>query len=363
MKSLKSIGNLNNVDDFSVQDATINNLTVNNIIGGSLVTASSNLGSTDIIVGNSGLKDVKSSSVSIDSTNNMIVPGSLTSNAINTYGSSGSDVIFAYDSTGWTLVGTAVNYEYGFTFSTSTQLTISGLSFFKTSGMTSPSHTMHLWNSTGTLIGTSTFSNEILGAWNSASFSSSNPIIISGNYTISLVISSDTYLPNRAGTLPETKNGITLNNNVYNALCGYPTTLYGNSFEFALDIVKYSQFIITPGTSISSTGSIGFSGLTSSKIIWAICTPNGTNSTVTINSASSGISSIVYSATGIFIVNFTQLFLFPPSISINIITTSANATSYIPYVGVLTTSFVQVLTLEPGVAWYNVPFNIMIVGL
>ena len=66
--------------------------------------------------------------------------------------------------------------ELGMRFTTSVGGTISGLRFYKMAGDTGP-HTGSLWTSTGTLLGTVTFTNESFSGWQTATFSS--PIQIS----------------------------------------------------------------------------------------------------------------------------------------------------------------------------------------
>lgn len=70
--------------------------------------------------------------------------------------------------------------ELGMRFTSSATGTITGLRFYKMAGDTGP-HTGSLWTSTGTLLGTVTFTNESISGWQTATFS--EPIQIARGVT------------------------------------------------------------------------------------------------------------------------------------------------------------------------------------
>lgn len=80
---IKSIGNVNNIDDFCVDNATITNLTatnatITNLTVPNIVTSSSTLTANNLIKGDTGAKTVKTTGVTVDSSDNVTLPSAST---------------------------------------------------------------------------------------------------------------------------------------------------------------------------------------------------------------------------------------------------------------------------------------------
>jgi hypothetical protein len=256
------------------------------------------------------------------------------------YVSGSTGVVFGNTAASWALANEGSVVEIGYAFSTSSILTLGGLSCFHPSGMSSTSHNLHIWNSIGSLIATATTTSETTSAWNFATINTAPLTLSVGNYTVSMTLASDFLIPFRSGTLPETRNGITLTNNVYSNTAGsYPTTLYGNTSEIGVDIVlavvanlytssitpqllttnrtltvpdKTGTLIINtdlaPYPQIFASGGTGSSYGGSPKIIFGMVSPSTWV-------GSFGIASISKTGTGTYTLTFVNSFANVPSIT------------------------------------------------
>ena len=74
----KSQSNINYLSDFTCESATIHNLTTTNLTGTNLVSSTSIITSNALVKGDTGSKDVKTSGVLCDSSNNLTGMGNIT---------------------------------------------------------------------------------------------------------------------------------------------------------------------------------------------------------------------------------------------------------------------------------------------
>lgn len=134
--------------------------------------------------------------------------------------------------------------ELGMKFSASSNGTITGVRFYK-GALNTGTHVGNLWSSSGTLLGTVTFSGETASGWQTASFAS--PIAVtsgttyvisyhcSGNYSAtgngfgSAVTNGPLTAPSSAGS---TGNGVY----VYGASSAFPTNSF-NATNYWVDVV------------------------------------------------------------------------------------------------------------------------------
>ena len=126
--------------------------------------------------------------------------------------------------------------ELGMKFQASVSGTVSGVKFYKGTGDTG-SHEGRLWTSTGTLLGTVTFSNESASGWQTAYFS--NPIALNANETYVVSYHSNGHYASTSGyfTAPVTNGPLTApagNNGVfaYGTSALFPTNSYGSANYF-----------------------------------------------------------------------------------------------------------------------------------
>lgn len=333
----KSMGNINYMPDFNVENETATNITATNLTAANTITTN-NLNITGSVTG-------------LPSTN--LTP--LTTNIFSSSGLSFPEGIAGFS-----------NVEWGNIMIPLYNVNITNLQIYHTTNM-STSHVLNLWNSSGTLLGTASTSSETVG-WN-VSTAFTNPIALTAGQTYYISFSlRNNYIPLATNSFPLTYNTFTITNTCTSATAGtFPGTIGSFSGAFGLDVVF--NYPLNPytlnaiGTSPFSTGSTGTSSLSPTRMIWAICTPNTGSSTVTINTASSGIKSIVYNSKGQFTVTFTNPFNFLPCVNITIESNTSNTIPFIAYFGSLSKTSVQILTLQPNVQWVDVIFSLMIIGI
>jgi len=149
------------------------------------------------------------------------------------------NTLFAANATPATVtVNDPKSVELGMRFTVANAGTINGMRFYKGPQNTG-THTGTLWTSTGTQLGTVTFSNETASGWQSASFS--NPIAVTAgtSYVVSYHTSTGNYSATSGGfNAPISNNGITApqssgsgGNGLYSYGTGtlFPTDSYGAS--------------------------------------------------------------------------------------------------------------------------------------
>jgi hypothetical protein len=115
-------------------------------------------------------------------------------------------------------------------FSVATAGTINGVRFYK-SAQNTGTHTGTLWTSTGTKLGTVTFTNETASGWQSASFATPIAVTAGTSYVVSYHTNTGYYSANAAGfNVPITSNGITAPASVSGATNGVFAYGAGNIF-------------------------------------------------------------------------------------------------------------------------------------
>jgi hypothetical protein len=167
--------------------------------------------------------------------------------------------------------------EVGMKFRSDVSGFITSVRFYKGSGNTG-THVGHLWSSTGTNLGTVSFTNETASGWQQADFPS--PILISANttYIISYYApnggySSDEFFFGNAGVnsppLHALKSGVDGGNGVYlyGTGGGFPTNTF-DAENYWIDVV----FTTTKGPIIS--GVTATAGTTSATITWSTDVPS-----------------------------------------------------------------------------------------
>ena len=199
--------------------------------------------------------------------------------------------------------------ELGMKFRSDNNGYITGLRFYKTTTNTG-THVAHIWSSSGTLLGTATFTGETKSGWQRVSFSapiaiSANTIYIASYFAPAGHYSADTNYFAKAGvdTAPlhapansaNSPNGVY----VYAQNGGFPTNGYQSS-NYWVD-VEYSQNQAgsTNPQLTASASTLGFGSVTvnSSSTLSLALTSSGT-SPVTVNSASiSGAAFTIVGAT------------------------------------------------------------------
>ena len=250
--------------------------------------------------------------------------------------------------------------EIGLVFTLNKTTTVISLSFYHTSGLTSSSRTLRLWNSSGTLLTSGTTSGELTG-WNSAPISSPITLAASTQYTLSFTSDgSSGFVPSvdAVTAFPGTTGTATLVANSTGGAGSFPTGTF-NSFIPAIDInantLQLGQAVASQALSNSSiTNSFGLS----QRILWAVLSPSG--STLTANVASYGFASFTYASVGHYTITYTNSFTYLPCIFMTLIT--SNATYYDIYAEVQTTSGTNVVIIDPLILFADFPFSIVIIG-
>jgi hypothetical protein len=159
------------------------------------------------------------------------------------------------------------SYEVGVQFISSQPGKVTGVRFYKETGMGGYVHVGHLWSSTGQLLATATFTNETASGWQQVSFSA--PVQIQ-SYTVYIASFSTgggsfgitTGFFNSAGVtngpLQALANGAPGGNGVYNTADNFPS-VDGNGMNFWADVAftpSYGGVItrVATRTTESTTG-------------------------------------------------------------------------------------------------------------
>jgi len=156
--------------------------------------------------------------------------------------------------------GTSVNV--GVKFATTVSGAVTGVRFYKASTNVG-THTGSLWTSTGTLLGSVTFSNETASGWQTASFGQPIPVSANTTYVVSYLAPSGHYSADanyfsnqNAGLAPITAlqatgpspNGIYK----YGAGTAFPSTGFNNT-NYYVDAVFQSNVTSTTPPTVTST--------------------------------------------------------------------------------------------------------------
>ena len=268
---------------------------------------------------------------------------------------------YTYNST----AGVAGGNEYGIQITPSITTQITALRFYHaSSGTVATSHTLHLWNSTGTLLATTTTANETSG-WNSAPLTS-NIILTSGaTYTISFTVGTDTVFPvsDQTITFPVNLTQYTEVHGVASTTAGtFPTLILTRPQLIGLDIAIPAQTLqLQQAPASPSLSNSSASGCISGnpRIIFGYVSP--TPSTVTLLYGSYGFATFTYVSLGNYNVVLTNPYIFQPAVVLAM-SNLFNGSNYIAKITNLSPNGFTILLLIPSSGYVDVPFNIMIIG-
>jgi hypothetical protein len=157
--------------------------------------------------------------------------------------------------------GAGPGVELGVKFTSSSNGTITGVRFYKSSANIG-THVGNLWSSTGALLATATFSNETSSGWQQVNFSSpvtitAGTVYVASYYTSVSHFSIDSNAFAAAGVvnppLQALANGVSGGNGVYmyGSTSAFPSSTY-NASNYWVDVV-FAQTTSSPLTSIAVT--------------------------------------------------------------------------------------------------------------
>ncbi len=137
------------------------------------------------------------------------------------------------------------NYELGVKFTASVAGTVTGVRFYKETGMGGYTHVGHLWSSTGASLATATFTGETTSGWQQVSFS--NPVSIKASTVYIVSFSSGggpfgitTGFFSRSGVtngpLTALANGASGGDGVYQTRIGAFPTVSGSGMNFWVNV-------------------------------------------------------------------------------------------------------------------------------
>jgi Domain of unknown function (DUF4082)/Bacterial Ig domain len=170
--------------------------------------------------------------------------------------------------------------ELGVKFQAEVGGVVNGIRFYKSAANTS-THTGHLWTSTGTLLGTLTFSGESASGWQQATFASPIPIQAGATYVVSYFTpnghySDDQYYFGKTGVnqwpLRGLKNGIDGPNGVFNySASGFPAqTWFSDNYWvdvlFTPETTPPTAALTAPANGATITGTVTVSANASDNL-------------------------------------------------------------------------------------------------
>ncbi|HLH34946.1 MAG TPA: DUF4082 domain-containing protein [Alloacidobacterium sp.] len=217
--------------------------------------------------------------------------------------------------------------EVGVAFTSSAPGQIYGLRFYKASTNTG-THVGHLWTSTGTLLGTATFSGETASGWQQVAFSSPITITPGTTYIASYFApaghySADTnYFTSAVNNPPLTAlvNGPTSSNGLYTygSSGGFPTNTYAST-NYWVDV------LFVPAQSYTVSGTV-----TGAAASGATVTLSSAGTTITTNTNSSGAYSFssVYPGTYSVSVSNTNAIFNPGTQPVTITNASVSGVNF-----------------------------------
>ena len=220
------------------------------------VSTDTTLTSNKIIIGN-GSREITTSGITCDSSNNLITAVTGTTNMYDTV-----SYVFAEDSTSFP------SYcEVGLRFTIASSIVVSAFRGYRTTTMPT-TKAFTLWNSVGTLLATASTSGETVGAWTTSGALNTGALTLpTGSYTLSFTIPS-IYAPrSTTGLIPITINGIAQTDVYFHITPGvYPATHWsGYTGLLGIDLVWAStqNFTLSPPSNIGASGkTVTFPGTT-----------------------------------------------------------------------------------------------------
>jgi methionine-rich copper-binding protein CopC len=179
--------------------------------------------------------------------------------------------------------------ELGVKFRTDADGYITGIRFYKGAGNTG-THIGHLWDASGNLLATATFSNETATGWQQVSFAS--PVAIMANTTyIASYFAPNGHYAGDGGYFATSgvDNGLlhALSNSagggdgvyVYGSSGGFPTSSY-NATNYWVDVVFSDVLNTTPPTVIATTPAAGATGVAPGSTVTATFSESVQSSTI-----------------------------------------------------------------------------------
>jgi hypothetical protein len=160
-----------------------------------------------------------------------------------------SQSLFAASATPATIdVNDTNSVELGMKFTASTSGSVTGVKFYKGAQNTG-THTGSLWTSTGTLLATTTFTNETASGWQTANFASAVPITAGTTYVISYHSGGHYSVSNNYFTAPVTNGPLTAPSSAssggnglfaYGTTSAFPSSTF-NSSNYWVDVLFNGQ--------------------------------------------------------------------------------------------------------------------------
>ena len=198
----------------------------------------------DAIVKGNGTNFVKTSGISINSLNDLIIK-----KAISTTGFSNTSIF-----------GNAPGFggnEWGNPFSLSTPFTVTAFRFYRTTFMSTNSRVIRLWTSTGVLLASATTSFESTG-WNTSGPLNTGPLVLSASPTTYVISSTDSSYGSWMNTpiSSDFTGQIIYSSGVVNTTPGaFPTTVIGGTY-FGVDLSidgTYNMTLTTVPLTVNQT--------------------------------------------------------------------------------------------------------------
>lgn len=234
--------------------------------------------------------------------------------------------------------GDGNSVEVGVKFRADSDGSVLGIRFYKNSNNTG-THIGHLWTSTGTLLGTATFTNESGSGWQQVYFSSPIPVTANTTYVASYLApaghySADSEYLLQAGydnpPLHALANGVDGTNGVYlyTTTGGFPNQSY-LATNYWVDVVFTSSNTYGLSGTITGTGGGGATvSLTGAESLTTTSSASGSysfdglvNGTYTVSVSNPGVTfaptsqTVTINSTAVSNVNFTATVTNPLSIS------------------------------------------------
>src|SRR5262249_53962407 len=156
--------------------------------------------------------------------------------------------------------------ELGVKFTSDIAGYVTGVRFYKGAGNTG-THTGHLWDASGKLLGSVTFSGETGSGWQQANFSEPIAIAAGATYVVSYYAPSAHYAPTadffavsgtNAGVLHAPSSDSSGGNGVYRYGTGFPTDSFASN-NYWVDVVFSNLLVPTVSATTPAAGSAGVS--------------------------------------------------------------------------------------------------------
>jgi N,N-dimethylformamidase beta subunit-like, C-terminal/Domain of unknown function (DUF4082)/Fibronectin type III domain/Bacterial Ig domain len=222
-----------------------------------------------------GLQNGTSYSFSVSATNDL---GTGPTSAVST-SVTPEDTILDFGSPGTVDSGDASSVELGVKFTASTSGSVTGIRFYKSANNTG-THVGSLWNSSGTLLASATFTNETASGWQYASFATPVQLTAGQTYVAGYLAPNGHYSGDSGGLssgvtnapLQALPNGASANGvYAYASASTFPTNTY-RAYNYWVDVL----FAPTPPGAISNLSATA--GHLSAAVTWSAPPSGGVTS-------------------------------------------------------------------------------------